>query len=136
MIIWINFDIDFRVYIFELKFDTQFKTFLNQFNEKINIWHDLKIVKRSNMFINNVDRNNRFINKQNQTQKRQNEFSQSFENRFVSQFLYFFANWYYNSNSIYQNQNYQYCQFVENLDYQQRFVQFVIVLSITKQSLF
>ena len=101
LITWINFDIDFRVHISKFKFDIQLETFLNQFDEKTNIWRNLKIVKRSNMFVNNVDKNNRFINKQNQTQKRQNEFSQSFKTRFVFQFLYFFANWYYNSNSIY-----------------------------------
>ena len=67
LMIWINFDIDFRVHIFESKFDTQFETFLNQFDEKTNIWRDLTIVKRSNIFVNNVDKNNRFINKQNQT---------------------------------------------------------------------
>ena len=85
---WNNLDLKFRVYISKSKSNTKLNIFLKQFDEKTNIWRDL-IVKRFFDIINtNVDKNNRFINKQffNKQNERQNEFFQSFENRFVFQF--------------------------------------------------
>ena len=77
--------------------------------------------------------NNRQINKFNRQNNNRNDHL-SFDDVYVFQFQYFFANWYYNSNSIYQNKNFQFRQFFEN--YAQQRVQFAIVLSIAKQSLF
>ena len=139
---WSNFDLKFRAHILKSKSNIEFNVFLKQFDEKTNIWRDL-VVKRFFDIINtNVDKNNRSINKQffNKQNERQNEFFQSFENRFVFQFQfqYSFDDWYYNSNSIYQNQNFQYRQsLVERFNQRSQTTSLVvaIILSSTKRFL-
>ena len=88
-LIWNKLNIEFRVHIFEFKSITDFNIFLDQLDEKIDIWHDLTVArqrfdeKKENFFDNiNVDKNNRSISKQ-QRQNRQNEFFQS-SDRFAS----------------------------------------------------
>ena len=86
---------------------------------------------------NRDDRDRRFNNRQINKFNRQNNNRDdhlSFDDVYAFQSQYFFADWYYNSNSVYQNQNFQSRQSFEN--YAQQRVQFAIVLSAAKQSLF
>ena len=105
-------------------FDIQLNIFLDLLNSKITIWTKM-IVKRikNNFDINNVDKANRLINKQNQ---RQNDFQQFdvYDFQFLQHF-WFFSNYisYQFQNSAYQNQKYQY-QFFEKKQ-QQHFFCFV-----------
>ena len=141
IIVWNNFEFDFRAQIFELAKNIILFNFLTQLNAKENVWMNMIARQRDSSnfdtdFNNNVDRVNRF-NKQNR--ERQNDYQQQFDvNDF--QFFYFYSKQYEKwfsfdyisyqfKNSIYQNQKNQYQFFVE------KSVSVAIVLSFVKQFL-
>ena len=101
--------------ISEFIFDIQLNIFLDLLNLKITIWAKMIVKQTKNNFdINNVDRTNRSINKQN---RRQNDFQQFNVYDFqFSQHFWFFSDYtsYQFQNFIYQNQKYQYQLFEKN----------------------
>ena len=91
--VWNDFELKFRVQISKFIFDIQLNIFFELLNSKITIWMKM-IFKRSNVEIknfdiNNVDKSNRLMNKQNR--ERQNDFFQQFDvNDFFFSILIFF----------------------------------------------
>ena len=139
IIVWNNFELNFRVQIFELFENIILITFLNQLNAKKNVWMNMTIRHRDQInnsnFSNNADRFNR-SSKQNRNKNDSNQ--QFYVNFFYSNQAYMWSLSNYNSyqyrNSVYQFQsNYQSRQFSKS--YQQKsFDSFSTVLSTAKQS--
>ena len=129
---WKNLDFNLKRDISTSNDITSLTNFLHLIENKKKVWQ--KLYTRDE---NWDDRDRRFNNRQINKSSRQNSNRDdhlSFDDVYAFQFQYFFANWYYNSNSTYQNQNFQSRQSFE--DYAQQRVQFAIVLSIARQSLF
>ena len=121
---WNDFELKMRMQISEFIFDIQLNIFLDLLNSKITIWTKIIVKRAENNFdINNVDKTNRSINKQN---RRQDDFQQFdvYDFQFLQNF-WFFSNYtsYHFQNSVYQNQKYQY-QFFEKKQQQQFFLLF------------
>ena len=128
---WKNFDFSLKRDISTSNDITSLTNFLHLIENKKKIWQ--KFYTRDE---NRDDRDRRFNNRQINKFNRQNSNRDnhlSFDDVYASQSQYSFADWYYNPNSIYQNQNFQSRQSFEN--YAQQRVQFAIVLSTAKQSL-
>ena len=101
--VWSNFELNFRIQIFESFENIILITFLNQLNAKKSVWMNMTIRHRDQIsnsnFNNNVDRFNR-SNKQN---RNKNDFNQQFYvNFFYSNQAYM---WSFSSYNLYQYRN-------------------------------
>ena len=129
---WKNLDFNLKRDISTSNDITSLTNFLHLIENRKKVWQKL-YTRDKNRDDRNRRSNNRQMNKSNRQDSNLDDHL-SFDDVYASQSQYFFANWYYNSNSIYQNQNSQSRQSFE--DYAQQRAQFAIVLSIAKQSLF
>ena len=129
---WKNLDFSLKRDISTSNDITSLTNFLHLIENKKKVWQKL-YTRDENRDDRDRRSNNRQISKSNRQDSNRDDHL-SFDDVYAFQFQYFFADWYYNSNSAYQNQNSQSRQSFE--DYAQQRAQFAIVLSIIKQSLF
>ena len=102
IMIWNNFDWEFRRDIFESIAQIIIRQFLNQFDNKVNIWYE---ITRRNSIINFIKMQNR-LNKQ-KKRNRQNEFFSSFNESNVFLIQYWFVEYYvFAQKQIYQKQSF------------------------------
>ena len=75
---WNNLNFEFKMQIFESTTTTTLVFFFDFLNVKINVWHEIIMIKRFVQYFVNVNVNKRQISKQS-NQKRQNDYQQQFD---------------------------------------------------------
>ena len=137
IIVWSNFELNFRIQIFESSKNIILITFLNQLNAKKSVWMNMTTRHRSQTNNSNLNNNVDWFNRSSkQNRNREDSNQQFYVNFFYSNQAYMWSLSNYNSyqyrNSIYQSQSsYQFRQSLKN--YQQKsFDSFSTVLSTAR----
>ena len=139
---WNNLNFEFKMQIFESTTTTTLVFFFDFLNVKVNVWHEMIMIRRFVQHFVNVNVDKRQISKQS-NQERQNDYQQQFDvDDFQFSYSYSYVDWSsfdYNSHqyqySAYQNNVYQkYQKFQYQFSNVSKTVFVAFVLSVDRQS--